>query len=61
MGRYCVRVWIPVDAENEEVYSSYEEASQVEQNLSLMQPENIYQVIDLDLEGMEVECDEDYR
>lgn len=60
MGRYCVRVWIPVGAENEEIYSSYEEASQVEQNLSLMQPENIYQVIDLDLEGVEID-DEDYR
>ena len=58
MGRWCVRVWIPADTEGEEVYSSYDEASQVEQSLTLMQPENIYQVIDLDLEGKEIGDDE---
>lgn len=58
MGRWCVRVWIPVDTEDDEIYSSYDEASKVEQSLTLMQPENIYQVIDLDLEGKEVGDDE---
>lgn len=58
MGRWCVRVWIPVDTEDDEIYSSYDEASKVEQSLTLMQPENIYQVIDLDLEEKEVGDDE---
>ena len=58
MGRWCVRVWIPVDTEDDEIYSSYDEASKVEQSLTLMQPENIYQVIDLDWEGKEVGDDE---
>ena len=55
MGRFCVRVWIPVVTDEEEVYSSYEDASQVEQSISLMQPENIYQIIDLDSEEEEEE------
>ena len=53
MGRYVVRVWVPVEMEDEEVYSSYEEACATVESLSMMQPENIHYVIDLDEEEEE--------
>ncbi len=53
MGRYVVRVWVPVEAEDEEVYSSYKEACSTVESLSMMQPENIHYVIDLDVEEEE--------
>ena len=59
MGRYVVRVWVPVEVEVEETYDSYEEASSVVESLSMMQPENIYHIADLTLEE-EVCNDEDY-
>lgn len=59
MGRYVVRVWVPVEAEVEETYDSYEEACSVVESLSMMQPENIYFVKDLDVEE-EVYNDEGY-
>lgn len=58
MGRYVVRVWVPVEVEVEETYDSYEEACSVVESLSMMQPENIYFVKDLDVEE-EVYNDED--
>ena len=58
MNRYVVRVWVPVEVEVEETYSSYEEACSVVESLSLMQPENIYYVMDLDVEEEEVGDDE---
>lgn len=57
MSRYTVRVWVPVEVEVEEVYSSYDEAYSVVESLSAMQPENIYHIIDLDGEEG---YDEDY-
>ena len=59
MGRYVVRVWVPVEVEVEETYDSYEEACSVVESLSMMQPENIYFVKYLDVEE-EVYNDEDY-
>lgn len=53
MGRYVVRVWVPVEEEVEEIYDSYEKACSVMESLSMMQPENIYDVADLDLEEEE--------
>jgi hypothetical protein len=50
MGRYVVRVWVPVEVEDEETYSSYEEARSVVDSLEMMQPENIYHIADLDVE-----------
>ena len=48
-----MRVWVPVEMEDEEVYSSYEEACATVESLSMMQPENIHYVIDLDEEEEE--------
>jgi hypothetical protein len=56
MGRYVVRVWVPVEVEDEETYSSYEEARSVVDSLEMMQPENIYHIANLDVEE---ENDED--
>jgi hypothetical protein len=56
MGRYVVRVWVPVEVEDEETYSSYEEALSVVDSLEMMQPENIYHIANLDVEE---ENDED--
>ena len=56
MGRYVVRVWVPVEMEDEETYSSYEEALSVVDSLEMMQPENIYHIANLDVEE---ENDED--
>lgn len=50
MGRYVVRVWVPVEVEDEETYSSYEEALSVVDSLEMMQPENIYHIANLDVE-----------
>ena len=60
MGRYVVRVWVPVEVEVEETYSSYEEACSVVESLSMMQPENIYFVKDLAVEEEGVPHDEEY-
>lgn len=45
MKRYVIRVWIPVEEEEEEIYSSEEDALEAIESLSLMQPENIYEVL----------------
>lgn len=50
MGRYVVRVWVPVEVEVEETYSSYEEARSIVDSLEMMQPENIYHIANLDVE-----------
>jgi hypothetical protein len=60
MGRYVVRVWVPVEVEVEETYSSYEEACSVVESLSLMHPENICLVHDLAAEEEGVPHDEEY-
>jgi hypothetical protein len=49
-------VWVPVEVEDEETYSSYEEALSVVDSLEMMQPENIYHIANLDVEE---ENDED--
>ena len=62
MGRYVVRVWVPVEVEVEETYNSYKEACSVVESLSMMQPENIYRIADLSFEEESegVRHDEDY-
>ena len=45
MIKYVIRVWIPVEEEEEEVYSSEEDALKAIESLSLMQPENLYEVL----------------
>jgi hypothetical protein len=45
MRKYVVQVWIPVEEEEQEAYSSEEEALRAIESLSLMQPENIYEVL----------------
>ena len=46
--KYYVKVWIPVDDSSGEVYNSELEAEKVIESLSLMQPENRYEVVRVD-------------
>lgn len=41
---WTIRCYIPVDCDNPEVYATREEAEKDLESLSLMQPENIYEV-----------------
>lgn len=44
---YRIKCWIPIqseDIENEEFYSSEEEARKDLESMELMQPENIYKI-----------------
>ena len=51
---YKVKVWIPCDEEEVTVYSSLNEAIDAEESMSLMQPENHYEVAWCDKDGKEV-------
>ena len=46
MTRYKIRVWIPVDVEEkeDEIYASLEEAGKDKESVELMQPENRYEI-----------------
>ena len=41
---WIIKAYIPVDPEDPEVYASREEAEKDVESLSLMQPDNIYQI-----------------
>ncbi len=41
---WIIKVYIPVDPEDQQVYDSREEAEKDLESLSLMQPENVYQI-----------------
>ena len=41
---WIIKAYIPVEAEDPEVYATREEAEKDIESLSLMQPENIYEV-----------------
>jgi len=43
--KYYVQVWIPVDADDIELYDSEAEAEKVIESISLMQPENRYEIV----------------
>jgi hypothetical protein len=51
---YKVKVWIPCDEEDITVYPSQQEAVEAKESMSLMQPENHYEVIWCDKEGKEI-------
>lgn len=51
---YIIKVWIPVEPENPETYPTKEAAEKDIESLELMQPENIYKVV-------EVGCDDNKR
>ena len=41
---WTIRCYIPVDCDDPEVYATREEAEKDVESLSLMQPENIYEI-----------------
>ena len=41
---WLIKAYIPVDPEGPEVYATKEEAEKDMESLSLMQPENIYEI-----------------
>jgi len=41
---WIIKVYVPVEFEEQEIFSSKEEAEKEVEQLSLMQPENIYQI-----------------
>lgn len=49
---YSVRVWIPVWSDDSgEIYDSEAEAEKVIESLSMMQPENRYEIVQVDENG----------
>ena len=41
---WIIKAYIPVDCEDPEIYATREEAEKDVESLSLMQPENIYEI-----------------
>ena len=41
---WVIKVYIPVEIEEEQIFTSKEEAEKEVEHLSLLQPENIYEV-----------------
>jgi len=48
---WIIKAYIPVDPEEPEVYATREDAERDVESLSLMQPENIYQIEEVE-EGL---------
>jgi len=44
MPKYRIRCWIPVEAEDDQLYEGLEEATKDLQHLEFLQPENIYKI-----------------
>ncbi len=44
---WIIKVWIPVDEENLQTYPSKEAAEKDIESLELMQPENIYEAVEV--------------
>lgn len=42
--KYKIKVWIPIEDDEETIYSSLKEAKDEVKNLELMQPENKYDI-----------------
>ena len=49
---WVIKAYIPVDPEEPEVYSTKEEAEKDAESLRLMQPENIYEIEEVEEEIM---------
>ena len=49
-----VKVYVPIEADKDEIYTSPAEALDVAENLEAMQPENVYQVVSCDDKGKEI-------
>jgi hypothetical protein len=45
---WIIKAYIPVEPENPETYATKEEAEKDVESLSLMQPENIYEIEELE-------------
>jgi hypothetical protein len=54
MIKYSVRCWIPVECEDDELYDTLNEAVECKQQCKLMQPENHYQIIAVEVEDEDV-------
>ena len=51
---YKIKVWIPCDEEDITVYPTQNEAEHSEESMSMMQPENIYKVVECNKEGKDI-------
>ena len=41
---YIIKCWIPVEAEDDQIYATFQEASADLEELKSMQPENVYEI-----------------
>jgi len=48
---WIIKAYIPVEPEDPEVYATREEAEKDVESLSLMQPENLYQIEEVEEEA----------
>ena len=51
---YMIKCWIPVDADEPQIYEEEEEAGLDYEQVVFMQPENKYEVVECDEAGQEV-------
>ena len=51
---YMIKCWIPVEADEPQIYETEEEAGQDYEQAVLMQPENKYEVVECDEDGQEI-------
>ena len=57
---YKIVAYIPVEAEEDELFETLEEVNEVIDSLNLMQPENIYIPVDLDKDNHLIEGNNNY-
>jgi len=48
---YRIKTWIPVEEEDPVIYKTREEAEKVYEQLRLLQPENIYKIVEISSEN----------
>ena len=51
---YMIKCWIPVDADEPEVYGSLLKAGKDYDQVADMQPENHYEIVECDKQGVEI-------
>ena len=49
-----IKVWIPVDVDEPEIYENEDEAGLDWEQATLMQPENKYEIVECDEQGVEI-------
>ena len=52
---YIIKCWIPIDIENSEIHETLRDAQSGYEHCRDMQPENHYEVVEVNEDGVEVQ------